>query len=133
MVSLRNTMARLGHPHIPIAEGRFTQESGEAAMERLLAEHPDVDGVFAANAPMAMGACHVLREHGRMTADCGAHRPHASENGSACRDDRPVHEPERTEYGRSTWQPAPGRSTRARRETWPPASSRWATWPMASL
>lgn len=34
-------------------------------MARLLAEHPDLDGVFAANDVMAVGACHVLREHGR--------------------------------------------------------------------
>lgn len=61
----RDTMARRGHPCIPVAEGRFTQESGEAAMERLLAEHPYLDGVFAANDVMAMGACHVPREHGR--------------------------------------------------------------------
>ncbi|MEK8145973.1 substrate-binding domain-containing protein [Streptomyces sp. M10(2022)] len=37
----------------------------EAAMERLLIEHPDLDAVFACNDLMAMGACHVLREHGR--------------------------------------------------------------------
>ncbi|MFJ9107603.1 LacI family DNA-binding transcriptional regulator [Streptomyces sp. NPDC102283] len=65
LTGFRDAMARHGHPYIPIAEGRFTQESGEAAMERLLAEHPDVDGVFAANDLMALGACHVLREHGR--------------------------------------------------------------------
>lgn len=34
-------------------------------MERLLAEHPDLDGVFAGNDLMATGACHVLRDHGR--------------------------------------------------------------------
>ncbi|WP_393062952.1 LacI family DNA-binding transcriptional regulator [Streptomyces sp. LN549] len=65
LAGFRDTMARLGHPYIPIAEGQFTQESGEAAMERLLVEHPDLDAVFAANDLMAMGACHVLREHGR--------------------------------------------------------------------
>ncbi|MFJ9637813.1 LacI family DNA-binding transcriptional regulator [Streptomyces sp. NPDC101178] len=65
LAGFRDTMARHGHPYTPIAEGRFTQESGEAAMERLLVEHPDLDGVFAANDLMAMGACHVLREHGR--------------------------------------------------------------------
>ncbi|WP_103507082.1 LacI family DNA-binding transcriptional regulator [Streptomyces sp. SM13] len=65
LTGFRDTMARHGHPYIPIAEGQFTQESGEAAMERLLAEHPDLDGVFAANDLMALGACHVLREHGR--------------------------------------------------------------------
>lgn len=65
LAGFRDTMARRGHPYIPIAEGQFTQESGEAAMERLLTEHPDLDGVFAGNDLMAMGACHVLREHGR--------------------------------------------------------------------
>ncbi|KIF71434.1 LacI family transcriptional regulator [Streptomyces sp. AcH 505] len=65
LAGFRSTMTRQGHPYIPIAEGRFTQESGEAAMERLLAEHPDLDGVFAANDLMAVGACHVLREHGK--------------------------------------------------------------------
>ncbi|MFI5756359.1 LacI family DNA-binding transcriptional regulator [Streptomyces sp. NPDC051569] len=65
LAGFRDTMARRGHPYISIAEGRFTQESGEAAMERLLVEHPDLDGVFAANDLMAVGACHVLREHGR--------------------------------------------------------------------
>ncbi|MDX3376408.1 LacI family DNA-binding transcriptional regulator [Streptomyces sp. ME02-6991-2A] len=69
LAGFRDTMARHGHPYTPIAEGRFTQESGEAAMERLLAEHPDLDGVFAANDLMAMGACHVLREHGRRVPD----------------------------------------------------------------
>ncbi|WP_326613636.1 LacI family transcriptional regulator [Streptomyces scopuliridis] len=65
LAGFRDTMARAGQPYLPLAEGRFTQESGEAAMARLLAEHPDLDGVFAANDVMAVGACHVLREHGR--------------------------------------------------------------------
>ncbi|MDJ1640665.1 LacI family DNA-binding transcriptional regulator [Streptomyces pakalii] len=65
LTGFRDTMARHGYPYIPIVEGQFTQESGEAAMERLLAEHPDLDGVFAANDLMALGACHVLRERGR--------------------------------------------------------------------
>ncbi|BFP50686.1 LacI family DNA-binding transcriptional regulator [Streptomyces griseus] len=65
LTGFRDTMARHGHPYVPTVEGQFTQESGEAAMERLLAEHPDLDGVFAANDLMALGACHVLREHGR--------------------------------------------------------------------
>ncbi|MFE6698718.1 LacI family DNA-binding transcriptional regulator [Streptomyces sp. NPDC057718] len=65
LTGFRDTMARHGHAYVPTAEGQFTQESGEAAMERLLADHPDLDGVFAANDLMALGACHVLREHGR--------------------------------------------------------------------
>ncbi|MFD5205232.1 LacI family DNA-binding transcriptional regulator [Streptomyces sp. NPDC058375] len=65
LMGFRDAMARHGHAYVPTVEGQFTQESGEAAMERLLAEHPDLDGVFAANDLMALGACHVLREHGR--------------------------------------------------------------------
>lgn len=65
LTGFRDTMARRGHRDVPVAGGEFTQESGEAAMERLLAAHPDLDGVFAANDLMAVGACHVLREHGR--------------------------------------------------------------------
>ncbi|MGC4950166.1 LacI family DNA-binding transcriptional regulator [Streptomyces sp. DT224] len=65
LAGFRDAMTQNGHPYIAIAEGRFTQESGETAMERLLAEHPDLDGVFAANDLMATGACHVLRERGK--------------------------------------------------------------------
>ncbi|MYU35765.1 substrate-binding domain-containing protein [Streptomyces sp. SID8358] len=65
LAGFQETMARHGHPYIPVAEGGFTQESGEAAMERLLTEHPGLDGVFAGNDLMATGACHVLRDHGR--------------------------------------------------------------------
>jgi DNA-binding LacI/PurR family transcriptional regulator len=61
----REAMARHGYPYIPIAEGNFTQQSGEAAMTRLLAEHPDLDGVFAANDLMAHGALLVLQKSGR--------------------------------------------------------------------
>jgi DNA-binding LacI/PurR family transcriptional regulator len=65
----RDAMARLGYPYLPTAEGNFTLESGERAMERLLSEHPDIDGLFAANDLMAQGALHVLREHGRRVPD----------------------------------------------------------------
>ena len=34
-------------------------------MAALLRDHPEVNGVFAANDLMAQGACHVLREAGR--------------------------------------------------------------------
>ncbi|MFI8004764.1 LacI family DNA-binding transcriptional regulator [Streptomyces sp. NPDC086010] len=65
LAGFRETMERHGHASAPAVEGQFTQESGEAAMERLLAEHPDLDGVFAGNDLIATGACHVLRDHGR--------------------------------------------------------------------
>ncbi|MFG2474782.1 LacI family DNA-binding transcriptional regulator [Streptomyces fagopyri] len=65
LAGFRDTMARSGHPYVPVAEGGFTLDSGMAAMSGLLAEHPDLDGVFAANDLMAQGACQVLRERGR--------------------------------------------------------------------
>ena len=62
-------MARHGHPYIPIVEGDFSHDSGETAMQRLIAEHPDVDGVFIANDLMAQGALLVLRDHGQRIPD----------------------------------------------------------------
>ncbi|MFG2617486.1 LacI family DNA-binding transcriptional regulator [Streptomyces sp. NPDC048507] len=56
-------------PATPVVEGDFTVEGGERAMRRLLAERPDLDGVFAANDLMAQGACLVLGEHGRRVPD----------------------------------------------------------------
>ncbi|MFC8453785.1 LacI family DNA-binding transcriptional regulator [Kitasatospora sp. NPDC057223] len=65
LTGFREAMARHGFPYVPCVEGNFTQRGGEIAMERLLAEHPDLDGVFAANDLMAQGAMFTLREHGR--------------------------------------------------------------------
>lgn len=61
----REAMARHGYPYIPSVEGYFTQESGSEAMTRLLDENPEIDGVFAANDLMALGAVTVLHERGR--------------------------------------------------------------------
>lgn len=65
LAGFRDGMERGGVPYVPIAEGGFTLASGVTAMTRLLAEHPDIDGVFAANDLMAQGACQVLRDQGR--------------------------------------------------------------------
>jgi DNA-binding LacI/PurR family transcriptional regulator len=65
LAGFRDAMARRGRPLVPSAEGGFTVASGAAAMTRLLDEHPDLDGVFAANDLMAQGACEVLRARGR--------------------------------------------------------------------
>jgi DNA-binding LacI/PurR family transcriptional regulator len=46
-------------------EGGFSHESGEKAMTELLAEHPDIDGVFVGNDLMAQGAMLVLHANGR--------------------------------------------------------------------
>ncbi|MYR46067.1 LacI family DNA-binding transcriptional regulator [Streptomyces sp. SID5910] len=65
LAGFRDTLARHGHPHVPVAEGGFTVDSGMAAMSDLLGEHPGLDGVFTANDLMAQGAVQVLRDHGR--------------------------------------------------------------------
>ncbi|MGW3288609.1 LacI family DNA-binding transcriptional regulator [Streptomyces sp. NPDC001002] len=65
LAGFRDTLARHGHPYIPVAEGGFTLDSGLTAMADLLVNHPDTDGVFAANDLMAQGACQVVRERGR--------------------------------------------------------------------
>ncbi len=65
LTGFRQGMARHGQPHIPVAYGNFTQDSGETAMLQLLARVPDLDGVFAANDLMAAGALRALRDAGR--------------------------------------------------------------------
>ncbi|MEV4347583.1 LacI family DNA-binding transcriptional regulator [Actinoplanes sp. NPDC049596] len=49
----------------PVAFGDFSEESGAAAMYRLLEQYPDLDAVFAASDMMAAGALRVLRQFGR--------------------------------------------------------------------
>jgi DNA-binding LacI/PurR family transcriptional regulator len=65
LTGFREAMARHGHPYVPSVAGNFTRDSGERAMARLLAQHPEVDGVFAANDLMAQGALAVLHDAGR--------------------------------------------------------------------
>ncbi|MEU7481739.1 LacI family DNA-binding transcriptional regulator [Lentzea sp. NPDC042327] len=69
LAGFRDAMARHGFPYVPSAEGGFTAESGGAAMTRLLTEHPDLDGVFAANDLMAQAAVFVIQEHGLRVPD----------------------------------------------------------------
>lgn len=69
LAGFQEAMARRGHPYVPFVAGNFTLDSGEAAARRLLAEHPDVDGIFAANDLMAQGALLTLREQGRRVPD----------------------------------------------------------------
>lgn len=61
----RAALASHGHELVAVGRGNFTCASGESAMESLLAEHPDIDGLFAANDLMAQGALLVLRDHSR--------------------------------------------------------------------
>jgi DNA-binding LacI/PurR family transcriptional regulator len=69
LAGFRDAMALHGRPYLPTVEGNFTPDGGERAMSRLLAEHPDIDGVFVANDLMAQGAMLVLHEHGRLVPD----------------------------------------------------------------
>ena len=48
-----------------VAEGDFTEAGGARAMAQLLDRVPDLDAVFAASDPMAVGALRVLRAAGR--------------------------------------------------------------------
>jgi DNA-binding LacI/PurR family transcriptional regulator len=48
-----------------VAEGDYTQESGERAMTSLLARDPRLDAVFVASDVMALGALAALRRAGR--------------------------------------------------------------------
>jgi DNA-binding LacI/PurR family transcriptional regulator len=65
LAGFRSALAAHGHAYVPSAEGNFTRISGEDATRTLLAEHPDVDGMFIANDLMAEGALQALRELGR--------------------------------------------------------------------
>ena len=53
----------------PVEYGDFSEDSGADAMRRLLDRVPDLDAVFAASDPMALGALRVLKESGRRIPD----------------------------------------------------------------
>jgi DNA-binding LacI/PurR family transcriptional regulator len=69
LTGFRTAMVARGRPDPVTVEGEFTWESGVAAMEQLLIEFPEVDGVFIASDLMANGALSVLRRHGRSVPD----------------------------------------------------------------
>jgi len=63
----RQALAAAGHDPATaaVADGDFSEPSGVRAMRELLDKVPDLDAVFAASDPMAVGALTVLRERGR--------------------------------------------------------------------
>ncbi|MDF5753866.1 LacI family DNA-binding transcriptional regulator [Spongiactinospora sp. TRM90649] len=63
LAGYRDALLATGLPEL-VAFGDFSERSGVTAMRALLAEHPDVDAVFTASDPMALGAMRVLREAG---------------------------------------------------------------------
>ncbi|MEN0128315.1 MAG: LacI family DNA-binding transcriptional regulator [Brevundimonas sp.] len=65
LAGFQDELARHGHAWVPYEGGNFTFASGVAAMERLLDEDPSIDGVFASNDLMALGAIEALHTRGR--------------------------------------------------------------------
>ena len=52
-----------------VEHGDFSRESGARAMQALLRRNPDLDAVFVANDPMAIGALETLAALGRRVPD----------------------------------------------------------------
>ena len=52
-----------------VENGDFSKDAGARAMKALLRRHPDLDGVFVANDPMAIGALETLQGLGRRVPD----------------------------------------------------------------
>lgn len=59
------TVAEAGLPVDAVEHGDFTPQGGAEAMRRLLAAHPDLDGVFVASDLMALAAMGELQAAGR--------------------------------------------------------------------
>ncbi|MGE5286112.1 MAG: LacI family DNA-binding transcriptional regulator [Micromonosporaceae bacterium] len=69
LLGYREAMREAGHDDRLVAHGDFSQQSGERAMDELLAREPRLDGVFAASDLMAAGALRALRRAGRRVPD----------------------------------------------------------------
>lgn len=58
-----------GHPDAPVIVEDATVEGGAAAARALIDAHPDIDGVFAYNDLMALGAIQVFAAAGKVVPD----------------------------------------------------------------
>jgi DNA-binding LacI/PurR family transcriptional regulator len=67
LAGYRDGLAEAGLAYAPtlVEVGDFSLDSGVAAASALLARRPDLDAVFAASDPMAIGALRALRAAGR--------------------------------------------------------------------
>lgn len=65
LIGWRSALTDAGLDDSLVEWGDFAPESGTEAMRRLLERDPSIDGVFAANDQMAVGAYAALREAGR--------------------------------------------------------------------
>jgi DNA-binding LacI/PurR family transcriptional regulator len=61
----KDALRAAGLPPVAVEHGDFTAAGGADATERLLRDHPDVDGIVVASDLMATGALRVLQRHGR--------------------------------------------------------------------
>jgi LacI family transcriptional regulator len=52
-----------------VAEGNWRSDSGERGLRQLLTRHPEIDGVFACNDQMALGALKAARQLGRQVPE----------------------------------------------------------------
>jgi DNA-binding LacI/PurR family transcriptional regulator len=65
----KDALRAVGLPPVATQHGDFTAAGGAEATERLLREHPDLDGLVVASDLMATGAVRVLQRHGRSVPD----------------------------------------------------------------
>ncbi len=65
----RSYLANRGLGAVPAVEGDFTRAGGDQMARRLLAEHPELDGLFVANDLMAEGALRAVQDLGRRVPD----------------------------------------------------------------
>ena len=67
--AFRAAISKHAGVELEIAQGDFTEDSGEAAVRALLAGGRDFDAIFAANDNMAIGALQALRGAGKAVPD----------------------------------------------------------------
>jgi DNA-binding LacI/PurR family transcriptional regulator len=65
----RSYLASRGFGDVPSIEGDFTRAGGEDCARRLLADHPDIDGLFVASDLMSEGALRAVQDLGRRVPD----------------------------------------------------------------
>ncbi|MFI0443904.1 LacI family DNA-binding transcriptional regulator [Actinomadura sp. 6N118] len=68
LAGYRDALAAAGMPEL-VAYGDFSESSGVTAAAELLDQAPDMDAVFAADDPMALGAMQVLQKAGLRIPD----------------------------------------------------------------
>jgi DNA-binding LacI/PurR family transcriptional regulator len=69
LAGYRDALADAGMKDGLIAYGDFSEDSGAEGMRELLDREPNLDAVFTASDPMAIGAMRVLKQHGRRIPD----------------------------------------------------------------